>query len=411
MRVPWQTAPRWAHPEGLARKGWTQLADGGVEIPLWSNGKGVIGAFREKQREGGVLGVDRFWYTCSETGPKLKLLVEDLRSAERVEALAEAEVDQLLEDILPECDDGELDKVWAASVEEVYSVALDEQLERDEKMLKDACVAEIFEDIGKLQKQCRKFARKKLGKEKETWLDPPGEDFERARCLWLGNYPELIEEIMMNFRSYSHRRLNGNLLAYVRKFLKERGRRQCRNHILELHRVIGRFHHRLPAHDAQRRLPQARKSRHRQVAPDRREGPVLRPHRPLPRPALGQPLQLRRHARLREHGLRGREKILREGFVRGPGRRRRDPRDRARDDPPRPRGQGGLRLGVSSLKFLAGYSLTHFGRLQQAGALLLAMGSWCRRAAGSRTPSRQCRLALRLATRRRPDGNDVCPRR
>ena len=29
------------------------------------------------------------------------------------------------------------------------------------------------------------------------------------------------------------------------------------------------------------------------------------------------------------------------------------------------------------------------------------MGSWCRRAAASRTPSRQCRLALRLATRRR----------
>ena len=195
MRVHWQRAPGWAQPKGLRSKGWTQLADGGVEIPLWSNGKGVIGAFRYKQREGGVLGRDRLWYTCSETGPKLKLLVEDLRSAERVEALAEAEVDQLLEDVLPECDDGELDKAWAASVEEVYSVALDEQLERDEKMLKDACVAEIFEDIGKLQKQCRKFARKKLGKKKETWLDPPGEDSERARCLWLGNYPELIEEI------------------------------------------------------------------------------------------------------------------------------------------------------------------------------------------------------------------------
>ena len=65
---------------------------------------------------------------------------------------------------------------------------------------------------------------------------------------------------------------------------------------------------------------------------------------------------------------------------------------------------------TTSLKFLAGYSLTHFGRLQQAGALLLAMGSWCRRAAASRTPSRQCCLALRLATRRRPDGNDACPR-
>ena len=409
MRVPWQRAPGWAQPLGLRSKGWTQLVDGGVEIPLWSNGKGMIGAFRYKQREGGVLGRDRLWYTCSETGPKLKLLVEDLRSAERVEALAEAEVDQIMEELQVECDDGELDKAWAAAVEESLSIALDERLKRDEKMLKDACVAEIFEDIGKLQKQCRKFARKKLGKKKETWLDPPGEDSERARCLWLGNYPELIEEIMMNFRSYSHRRLNGNLLAYVRKFLKERGRRQCRNHILEFHRVIGRFHHRLPAHDAQRRLPQTRKSRHRQVAPDRREGPVLRPHRPLPRPALGQPLQLRRHARLREHVLRGREKILREGFVRGPGRRRRDPRDRARDDPPRPRDQGGLRLGVSSLKFLAGYSLTHFGRLQPTGALLLAMGS-CRRAAGSRTPLRQCRLALRLATRRRPDGN-ACPRR
>ena len=184
MRFPWQRAPGWAQPEGLARKGWTQVVDGGVTLPLWSNGKGMIGALRYKQREGGVLGQDRFWYACSETGPKLKLLVEDLASAERVEALAEAEVDQLLEDVLPECDDGELDKVWAASVEEVYSVALDEQLERDEKMLKDACVAEIFEDIGKLQKQCRKFARKKLGKKKETWLEamsgtlmPPIESF------------------------------------------------------------------------------------------------------------------------------------------------------------------------------------------------------------------------------------------
>ena len=52
MRVPWQTAPRWAHPEGLARKGWTQVVDGGVTIPLWSDGKGMIGAFRYKQREG-----------------------------------------------------------------------------------------------------------------------------------------------------------------------------------------------------------------------------------------------------------------------------------------------------------------------------------------------------------------------
>ena len=30
MRVHWQRAPGWAQPEGLARKGWTQLADGGV---------------------------------------------------------------------------------------------------------------------------------------------------------------------------------------------------------------------------------------------------------------------------------------------------------------------------------------------------------------------------------------------
>ena len=86
MRVPWQTAPRWAHPEGLARKGWTQLADGGVEIGLWSDGKGTIGALRYKQREGG-LGVDRFWYTCSETGPKLKLLVAFYQSVQALPKL------------------------------------------------------------------------------------------------------------------------------------------------------------------------------------------------------------------------------------------------------------------------------------------------------------------------------------
>ena len=94
MRVPWQTAPRWAHPEGLARKGWTQLADGGVEIP-WSNGKGVITpSARNNARVVFSAGTDSVH--VQRDGPEAQAARRCPCARERVEALAEAEVDQLL---------------------------------------------------------------------------------------------------------------------------------------------------------------------------------------------------------------------------------------------------------------------------------------------------------------------------
>ena len=76
-----------------------------------------------------------------------------------------------------------------------------------------------------MRKKCREFAKKVLGPDKKHVLDP-NEDL--AHFLWVGNYPDWCDEIMRTFRSHSHRRLNGNLLAHVRRFLKKEGRLQRR---------------------------------------------------------------------------------------------------------------------------------------------------------------------------------------
>ena len=72
---------------------------------------------------------------------------------------------------LEERDDG----AWtrARPRKEVYGV--DEQLERDEKSSKMRVSPRSLKILVEMQKQCRKFARKKLGKKKETCSS--GEDY------------------------------------------------------------------------------------------------------------------------------------------------------------------------------------------------------------------------------------------
>ena len=91
--------------------------------------------------------------------------------------------------------------------------------------IRKACIFESSIHVGDMRKKCREFAKKVLGPDKKHVLDP-NEDL--AHFLWVGNYPDWCDEIMRSFRSHSHRRLNGNLLAHVRRFLKKEGRLQRR---------------------------------------------------------------------------------------------------------------------------------------------------------------------------------------
>ena len=182
-----------------------------------------IGAFRTVNRSGGVLGHDTFWAELENTEHNLGLLLDALMSAERVEDAANLELDDAMQDL--ENDDGDgLNAERVKAYEEKLRVALDEDTPELSEIRK-ACIFESSIHVGDMRKKCREFAKKVLGPDKKHVLDP-NEDL--AHFLWVGNYPDWCDEIMRSFRSHSHRRLNGNLLAHVRRFLKKEGRLQRR---------------------------------------------------------------------------------------------------------------------------------------------------------------------------------------
>ena len=182
-----------------------------------------IGAFRTRSRSGGRLGVDTFWAELENTEKNLKLLLEALKAAERVEDAANLELDDAMQDL--ENDDGDgLNAERVKAYEEKLRVALDEDTPELSEIRK-ACILESYKHVGEMKKKCEEFAEKLFGPDRKHVLVL---DEKLAHFLWLGNYPDWCDEIMRTFRSHSHRRLNGNLLAHVRRFLKKEGRLQRR---------------------------------------------------------------------------------------------------------------------------------------------------------------------------------------
>ena len=182
-----------------------------------------IGAFRTRTRSDGRLGVDTFWAELENTEHNLGLLLDALMSAERVEDAANLELDDAMQDL--ENDDGDgLNAERVKAYEEKFRVALDEDTPELSEIRK-ACILESYKHVGEMKKKCEEFAEKLFGPERKHVLVP---NEKLAHFLWLGSYPDWCDEIMRSFRSHSHRRLNGNLLAHVRRFLKKEGRLQRR---------------------------------------------------------------------------------------------------------------------------------------------------------------------------------------
>ena len=182
-----------------------------------------IGAFRTVYRSGGVLGHDTFWAELENTEHNLGLLLDALMSAERVEDAANLELDDAMQDL--ENDDGDgLNAERVKAYEEKLSVALDEDTPELSEIRK-MCIFESNNHVGEMKKKCEEFAEKLFGPDRKHVLVP---NEKLAHFLWVGNYPDWCDEIMRSFRSHSHRRLNGNLLAHVRRFLKKEGRLQRR---------------------------------------------------------------------------------------------------------------------------------------------------------------------------------------
>ena len=182
-----------------------------------------IGAFRTRSRSDGLLIRDTFWAELENTEHNLGLLLDALMSAERVEDAANLELDDAMQDLENDDGDGLNTEIFEA-YEEKLRVALDADTPELSEIRK-VCIFESSIHVGDMRKKCREFAKKVLGPDKKHVLDP-NEDL--AHFLWVGNYPDWCDEIMRSFRSHSHRRLNGNLLAHVRRFLKKEGRLQRR---------------------------------------------------------------------------------------------------------------------------------------------------------------------------------------
>ena len=190
-----------------------------------TNTRDRIGAFRQRKRSDGRLGVDTFWAELENTEHNLGLLLDALMSAERVEDAANLELDDAMQDL--ENDDGDgLDAERVKAYEKKLLVGLDEDDSEPElSEIRRACILESYKDVGEIKKKCEEFAEKLFGPERKHVLVP---NEKLAHFLWLGSYPDWCDEIMRTFRSHSHRRLNGRLLAHVRKFLKKEGRLQRR---------------------------------------------------------------------------------------------------------------------------------------------------------------------------------------
>ena len=222
---------------------WRQPRSGGFKIstrfrqtwkPYVSEGEALqnlyitntgdrIGAFRTRSRSDGLLSRDTFWAELENTEHNLGLLLDALMSAERVEDAANLELDDAMQDLENDDGDGLNTEIFEA-YEEKLRVALDEDTPELSKIRK-MCIFESNNHVGEMKKKCEEFAEKLFGPDRKHVLVP---NEKLAHFLWVGNYPDWCDEIMRSFRSHSHRRLNGNLLANVRRFLKKEGRLQRR---------------------------------------------------------------------------------------------------------------------------------------------------------------------------------------
>ena len=222
---------------------WRQPRSGGFKIstrfrqtwkPYVSEGEALqnlyitntgdrIGAFRTRSRSDGLLSRDTFWAELENTEDNLGLLLDALMSAERVEDAANLELDDAMQDLENDDGDGLNTEIFEA-YEEKLRVALDEDTPELSKIRK-MCIFESNNHVGEMKKKCEEFAEKLFGPDRKHVLVP---NEKLAHFLWVGNYPDWCDEIMRTFRSHSHRRLNGNLLANVRRFLKKEGRLQRR---------------------------------------------------------------------------------------------------------------------------------------------------------------------------------------
>ena len=127
-----------------------------------------IGAFRTRSRSGGRLGVDTFWAELENTEKNLKLLLEALKAAERVEDAANLELDDAMQDL--ENDDGDgLNAERVKAYEEKLRVALDEDTPELSEIRK-ACILESYKHVGEMKKKCEEFAEKLFGPDRKHVL-------------------------------------------------------------------------------------------------------------------------------------------------------------------------------------------------------------------------------------------------
>ena len=186
-----------------------------------------IGGFRGMRDEDGHYKLH--CVVLQNTPENKKAILGGLASAARVDKIASAEIEDVVADLKIESGSDAISE----SVLEEFETKLEKALEGDAlksayaelnasyQRLDASIEAAKAADSDHLERMCEDFRAEHFGDLPKGAFKPP--KGERARKLWLGNYPEAIKEIHARFPSTSHRRRRSILLKKVREYIKDTG--------------------------------------------------------------------------------------------------------------------------------------------------------------------------------------------
>ena len=217
MELGWRKAPAISV---LERQGWKPYPhNGGEIINLYKNEKEHrIAAVRQRCDQKGRW--IKEWCQGKEKDERLEAMLLSLASAKRCTAVAEQEVNVVVEELMTEKDGDEVDEERYKKLDTTYARAIVQDLDEKRAMLREAARVQSEEDLDRIKELCEKLRRAKFSELDKGALDPP--TGELARHLWVGSNPELCKKILREFRGWSHRRNTGSLLTKVRKYLREK---------------------------------------------------------------------------------------------------------------------------------------------------------------------------------------------
>ena len=182
MELGWRKAPAISV---LERQGWEPYPHngGGINNLFKNERANRIAAVRSRCDQKGR--TTKEWCQRTETDAVLEAMLLSLASAKRCTAVAEQEVNVVVEELMTEKDGDQVDEELFKKLDTSYARAIIQDLDEKGAMLREAARVQSEEDLEHIKELCEKLRRDKFSELDKGALDPP--TGELARHLWVGS--------------------------------------------------------------------------------------------------------------------------------------------------------------------------------------------------------------------------------